>query len=311
MNRCKKRHEPVHDVHHSHKAEGQPSVRLAADGLQPGAEADTAALVDAALPAAREAVDRLLSAVAWADEPSGVRIVPVAPKGTWGLAKGSGHCAAIVEGYGGGVAVYVQARGLLGRWLARAGDMNRRGSAAAVRWRSEIGNVGTVEMMYVAIHEVAHTLAAARDTIPPTSADMARCRDVVSQPYSITAAADIAWHGPAWAAAYAIMLHRACIVRETDAELLALFAAHDAAGYGIDLAAVLDAVGPVEPDAPIRPLLADAALLARVEATMPPLEARVAMLASKRSTAPGVPAVVIQGDDSGGAQAASVKGTGR
>lgn len=287
-----------------------------ADLLDPRAPAmpaslDTAALVDAALPAAREAVDRLLSAVAWADEPSGVRIVPVAPKGTWGLAKGSGHCAAIVEGYGGGVAVYAATGILLTRWLARAGDMDRFGPASGAQWQASLVNAGTVELMALGVHEVAHTLVAARDTIPPTSADMERCREVVSQSYSITAAADIAWHGPAWAAAYAILLHRACMVREADAELLALFAAHDAANYGIDMAAVLDAVGSVEPDAPIRPLLADAALLARVEATMPPLEARVALRSRKLPTAPGVPDAVIVGDDSGGVQAASVKGTGR
>ena len=260
------------------------------------AATDPAALVDAALPAAREAADRLLSAVAWADEPSGVRIVPASPPGTWGLAKGSGHCSAIAAGYGGGVAVYVAAPTLIGRWTSHAGEMDEFGPAAAARWQASLVNVGTVNVLQLGLHEVAHALVAARDTIPPTSADIERTRELASQSYSITAAADIAWHTPAWALAYSLLLHRAVMVREADAELLALFTAHDAAGYGIDLAAVMEAVGPVEPDAPIRPLVADAVLLARVEATMPPLEARVAMLASKRSTAPGVPAAVIQGE---------------
>jgi hypothetical protein len=264
------------------------------------------ALVEAALPAAREAIDRLLSAIAWGDEPGGCRVIPDCPRGLWGLCRGSGHDAAIAAGYGGGVAVFVGMRQLIGGWLAHHSDFDSFGLPnAAERWRAKLARVGLAQTTAVAIHELAHSLAAVRDETPPTHAALERCRDIGSQSFIVSADGDARVHRPAWAAAFAILVSRAALVREADAELLELFASEDAAGYGIDLEAVRAAIGHVEPDAPIRPLLADSEIMSRVEATMQSFDERVCLRGKKlESAAPGVPVAAVDS----GSEAARVEG---
>jgi hypothetical protein len=270
----------------------------------PGPEVE--ALVEATLPAAREAIDRLLSAIAWADEPAGCRIIPDCPRGLWGLSRGSGHTPAIAAGYGGGVAVFVGVRMLIARWLDHHAEFDGIGRPEmAASWRAKLARTGATQAATTAVHELAHALVSARDEIPPSHADLERCRNVGAQAFAITAPDDAKVHPPAWAAAYAVLSSRAALVREADSELLEQFAKEDAAGYGIDLEVVRAAIGRVEPDAPIRPLLADAELIARVEATMLSFDDRVALRASKiESAAPGVPVAAVVG----GSEAAIFKG---
>jgi hypothetical protein len=259
--------------------------------------------------------ESLLNVVAWPDEPDGVRIVELTAPTVWGLCSGSGHGFARAHGFPAGAAVMVAARRIADLHVDAAADTAQQlmadlrvpATAAGrlvARCRDSGCTMATVAIEHTAAHELAHALAADTDTV----LDDARANALRDLPaaFSRVEAPEIsaAHHGPAWAAAAAIIYGRCQRIRAAVASKWAALSLAEFPRYGMQYAAVAKAVAAVADDTPIRSLLHDRAFMARVEAVVPTCDERVALIARRQDTAPtGVPPVAAA-DVSGGREAA-------
>lgn len=250
--------------------------------------------LDAAKSFAVDTVHGLLAAVMRADEPGGVRCLPVWSDGIDGLCVGSGHGVAAAHGIDTGTAVFVALDSIAGRTVSSVTtqladalrddgiDVNRWHARAAAIAAPVIEQAVAWQILAVAAHEVAHAVALPLDTTPPTETAAAGLRALATE-YSKTddSGFQVRYHGPDWAAAFAIVAarliaiepdcHRALHQRMlSDGEMLG----------GIDFDAVAAVVADVPHDAAIRPLLADADFVARVSAVVPTADERLAKLSA-------------------------------
>jgi hypothetical protein len=259
--------------------------------------------------------ESLLGVVAWPDEADGVRIVELTAPTVWGLCSGSGHLFARAHGFPAGAAVMVATRRIAHLHADAAADTAQqlkadlRVPATAAgrlvdRCRDSGCTMATVAIEHTAAHELAHALAADIDT----ALDDARANALRDLPATFsrveTPAISAAHHGPAWAAAAAIIYGRCHGIRAAVASKWATLSLAEFPRYGMQYAAVAEAVVAVTDDAPIRSLLRDRDFMARVEAVVPTCDERVALIARRQDTAPtGVPPVAAA-DVSGGREAA-------
>jgi hypothetical protein len=279
--------------------------------LPPPPDAALDELIARAVPDA----ESLLGVVAWPDEADGVRIVELTAPTVWGLCSGSGHLFARAHGFPAGAAVMVAARRIAALHVDAAADTAQqlladlRVPAAAAGWlvarcRDSGCTMATVAIEHTAAHELGHALAADVDA----DIDDARANALRDLPTSFsrveTPEISAAHHGPAWAAAAAIIYGRCQRIRAAVAGKWAALSLAEFPRYGMQYAAVAEAVAVVADDTPIRSLLRDRDFMARVEAVVPTCDQRVAMIARRRDTAPtGVPPVAAA-DVSGGREAA-------
>lgn len=261
--------------------------------------------VDQLVARATTDAESLLSAVAAPDEPDGIRIVRLTAPAVWGLCRGSGHAVARAYGFDAGIAVMVAgyriAEGpfiaaaqtvedLLDELRVRGAQLERlRASARAVA-----GNLARLSIEATATHELGHALAADVDK-PPTDVEVA---EIIALPTTFvredTPEVRARGHGPAWAAATAILYQRCQAIRPAVAGKWRKMAETEFHGYGMTLAAVADAVRYVPADAAIRPLVRNREFMARIEAVVPSLEERIALIVKQRAATAqpqqGVPA---------------------
>lgn len=164
-----------------------------------------------------------------------------------GASIGTGHALAAVLGHRDGQpAVCCATRLIVRHCLQRGGSL-------------EITQAVTE---CVVLHELAHTLVAAE--IPPERVRVLLDSLVTSGPPTYTAAATAAAHGSQWAAALVVLSDRARRYRPQAARMLTHAVVDDLQHYGHDAAALRAAVGQVDDCQPLRELLADPALLARL-----------------------------------------------
>lgn len=286
-------------------------ARIDSTNLPPAPDA----ALDALIVSAVADTESLLGVVAWPDEPDGVRIVELTAPTVWGLCSGSGHGFARAHGFPAGAAVMVAAWRIAALHADAAADTARQlmadlrvpATAAGrlvARCRDSGCTMATVAIEHTAAHELAHALAADLDA----DLDDARANALRDLPatFSRVEAPEIsaAHHGPAWAAAAAIIYGRCQRIRAAVAGKWAALSLAEFPRYGMQYAAVAEAVAVVADDTPIRSLLRDRDFMARVEAVVPTCDERVALIARRRDTAPtGVPPVAAA-DVSGGREAA-------
>ena len=301
---------------------GQPTRRAplhartcgSAHGCENAPTTSDAAL-DEHLAAAVADAESLLNVVAWPDEPDGVRIVELTAPTVWGLCSGSGHGFARAHGFPAGAAVMVAGRRIAELHVDAAADTAQQLMAGlrlpatatgrlVARCRDTGCTMAIVAIEHTAAHELAHALAADVDA----DIDDARANALRDLPATFlrveTPEISAAHHGPAWAAAAAIIYGRCQRIRAAVAGKWAALSLAEFPRYGMQYAAVTKAVAAVADDTPIRSLLRDRGFMARVEAVVPSCDERVALIARRRDTAPtGVPPVAAA-DVSGGREAA-------
>lgn len=280
--------------------------------LPPALDAD----VDELVARATADAESLLGVVAAPDEPDGVRIVGgLAAPTVWGLCSGSGHAFARAHGFPSGLAVMVAGRRIAALHAAAAAEtagqllveLRVPATAAArlvARCRDSSDTMATVAIEHTAAHELAHALAADTDT----ALDDARANALRDLPATFsrvdTPEISAAHHGPAWAAAAAIIYSRCQGIRVAVAGKWAALSHDEFVRYGMQYPEVAKAVAHIPYDAPLRSLLRDRDFMVRVEAAVPSREERVALIARRQHTAPpGVPTVAAE-DVSGGREAA-------
>ena len=270
--------------------------------------------LDEPLTAAVADAESLLNVVAWPDEPYGVRIVELTAPGVWGLCSGSGHGFARAVGIAAGCAIMVASRriasafngmtsGIVEELLAELRVPATTAARFTARCRASAAVMGTVAIEQTATHELAHALAADIDP----ALDEARAQSYRKLPSTFRRVdnpdVQAAAHGPAWAAAVAILYRRCQAIRGDVASKWASHAATEFHRYGMNYAAVAEALAAVTDDAAIRPLLSDRAFMTRVEAVMPSMAERAEIIASQHTAPTGVPPVAAA-DVSGGREAA-------
>jgi hypothetical protein len=197
----------------------------------------------------------ILGTVGWRDFPEGVVVIarPLA-SGHLGLTWGTGHALAAANGE----------------------VMGRRGFFLdPVQTALAYGFAG-VEV--TALHELAHQLHATAD-IDNDQADAAPTIDLTETVRSLEAART---HHPGWAAAFAVYVRRAMQFRSGDAALMGAILDYQLRKYGYAGAdAVLEGLGPVADDEPLRPILDfQSARMAKLFAALPFDHQRAAVIAA-------------------------------
>jgi len=211
-----------------------------------------------------------------------------------GLCRGSGH--AVAEAYGmRGSAVMVRFTAAVRKWVSEFSnppELWRYGRAREVAFSH-----ATWEVEQIAAHEVAHALVADIDKPLASEAEADDVRGIANGSLApIQLDREAAGHGPAWAAAVAVLHLRAKRHRSSMAELWHKVVIDEGRAYGFDMAAVLELVARVPEDEPLRPLLRDPIFLARIEHAIPPASERAAAIARIRNIAPpDVPANAVDG----------------
>lgn len=268
----------------------------------PAAPADLIASqinLDAAKSFAVDTVHGLLAAVMRADEPGGVRCLPIWSDRVDGLCVGSGHGVAAAHGITTGIAVFVAADAMASRILhavaTRLADAMRDAGLDATRWHGRaaaltapaIERAVAWEILGVAAHEVAHAVALPLDTTPPSETAASKLRALATDcAVRLDAEWKVRYHGPDWAAAYAIVAARLSTLEPDCQPALQQRMRADTEMFGgIDFDAVAAVVADVPHDAAIRPLLADADFVARVSAVVPTADERLAKLSAAEGPA--------------------------
>jgi hypothetical protein len=246
------------------------------------------------VPAVVADAEALMTALAAPDEPAGIRLVEMVDPRFMGLAPGSGH--RVAQAYGlQGSAVMVATTRTVRRWVAAFANPEEL-------WRYDRAREVAIaysgfEVAQIAAHEVGHILVADIDKPLASEAEAEAIRGkALGSLASIPLDREAAAHGPAWAAAVAILHLRAKRHRSSMAELWHKVVIDEGRAYGFDMAAVLELVARVPEDEPLRPLLRDPIFLARIEHAIPPASERAAAIAQIRNIAPpGVPANAVDG----------------
>lgn len=171
----------------------------------------------------------LAMTVARRDFTPGVVVIDAAlPPGTLGLAWGTGHALAAAHG----------------EVMGRAGVLLNVADCLLLD--------GPAGVEVTALHELAHTLMA-REDIPEALASTAGTLRIAETTGTLSAAAA---HHPGWAAAFAVFVTRATRFRPQRAAALVEVLDRQLRKHGYPGAdAVLEALGPVDDDAPLRPIL--------------------------------------------------------
>ena len=219
---------------------------------------------------ARDA-EALLAVAAAPDLPAGMVVLPLGGRdNASGSSLGSGHDLALANGCRpGAVAVRVDVAGILRIALTEAAD--RPGIAIDVaRHAAE----------QLTIHETAHALVADLDSEHNIAEAIARVRAADAMPGRF--GADV--HCPRWAAAVVALAGRAIPLRPTgEHECLEWFTRNDLERYGIDAAAVAEALGDVADEVRLRELLvADGDAARRVAAVCLPEHERQTVILEYR-----------------------------
>lgn len=237
--------------------------------------------------------EALLTVVAHADLPAGLRIVNVAGGSLLGFSLRSGHGFAQAHGFRPGtVAVGVAAETILRCRLNCYGDDLDDGLWSA-----------GLRIEYIAAHETAHALACPTIDCDPQPVDVkamrllpTRVEKLPPTPASRTAEG----HDAPWAAALVILAGRCRKYRPQSRHRWPELLKDDLDAVGIDAQAVADAVGDVADELPLRELLAPgAALVERVAEAIPDHADRVALIESRETTSaadPGHVAQAVAGD---------------
>lgn len=215
----------------------------------------------------------LLTVAAHADLPAGLRIVNVAGGSLLGFNLGSGHGFAQAHGFRPGtVAVGVASETILRGRLELYGDDLHGGLWSA-----------SVRIEYVGAHELAHSLACPTIDRDLKTVDVQALRMLpthVEKMPPTPACSTAAAHGAPWAAALVILSGRCQRLRPWSRHCWPDLMESDLRAVGIDAQAVVDAVGDVADEQPLRPLLATgAALVARVAEAIPSEAERAALIA--------------------------------
>ncbi len=231
-----------------------------------------------------EQLSRRLEAVARPDgEAVHVLDMPSNPVAV-GVSRGSGHRIAAAHGLP-GVAVLVTVSPLVDALLREY----RPETIENTFFREGLGAIAAGAFEQIAAHELGHALASPRDPEGPIDAgELANLQSLTaSGPANLIPPAES--HGPAWAAATAI-LYRRCMGSLPDCAYdWHRNAVAEFARYGLDYPAVAALVANVPGDAPIRPIVADAGFIGRIEAATPSVEDRRAIIASRNTRPADVP----------------------
>jgi len=219
---------------------------------------------------ARDA-EALLTVAAWPDLPAGMAVLPLdGCDYASGKSIGSGHDLALANGCRpGAVAVRVDVAGIV-----------RQAVAADPNYPTVALDVAAMVAEAVAIHEAAHAIVAEPDAEKDIAGAVARVRAAEAAPSRSGADA----HCPRWAAAVVALTCRAIRLRpaieRVDREATLR---DDLSRYGIDAAAVADALGDVADDARLRELLAAGGDVAsRVASACRPQAERQAVIDHRR-----------------------------
>lgn len=240
-------------------------------------------LVRKQLPRLIADAEALMRVAAWPDLPAGCRIINCAGGRLAGFCDGSGHRLAQAHGFRpGAVAVAVAAETALRVSFERWGD----------ELPVALGEAG-VMIETVAAHELAHALVADIDAeLRPGEADILRRVPAAVGTITATDSPDrrVRDHGPAWAAALAILGRRCQRHRPWARHRWADLLDRDLQAYGIDAQAVADAVGDVADEVSLRDLLvAEGNIVARVAEAIPSATERAALIAAMHETTPADP----------------------
>lgn len=221
--------------------------------------------------------EALLSVAAWRDLPAGLRIINCAGGRLAGFSSGSGHRLAQAHGFRqGAVAIAVAAEDAL--------------RVALQKWPDEMSiALGEAGLMIetVAAHEAAHALIADIDAeLRPWEADILRRLPAAVGTVTGTDAPERSarHHGPAWASALVILSDRCRRHRPGARHRWPELLDRDLQVYGIDSRAVIDAVGAVADELPLRELLAPGgAIVAAVAEVIPDETTRARLIAEHRN----------------------------
>ncbi|MEI6239598.1 MAG: hypothetical protein WCR51_04355 [Planctomycetia bacterium] len=214
--------------------------------------------------------EAVLGVAAWADLPAGLSILPMDRADASGSCTGSGHTLAIACGLRpGAVAVRVDVAGIL------------RAAVAAAPFAPDAAlDVARTIAEGVAVHEAAHALVSARDTVGSHAEAVAFVAACNRLPLRTGAES----HGPVWAAAVVLLSRRVISLRPTGERIAReAYMRADIAGYGLDADAIAEALGPVPDEASVRALLAPGGAVARrVAAVCPGVAEREAFIEQRR-----------------------------
>jgi hypothetical protein len=219
----------------------------------------------------RRDAEALLAVAAWADLPAGVAVLPLTgrPEAS-GASIGSGHALALAHGCRpGAVAVRVDVVGIMRAALTASADDAALGILAA---RPMIEAVAVHELAHALVHDPDDTSTAAEAVALVAACDAAALRT----------GADA--HGPRWAAAVVVLTRRVIRLRPAHERPALKAAMHaDLQAYGLDAAAVAEALGEIADEEPLRELLAAGGDVAcRVARACPPDAERQASINEHR-----------------------------
>ena len=211
----------------------------------------TAADIDLLVGEITRDAEALLAVAAWPDLPAGVALLPLDGRvDAAGASIGSGHDLALANGCRpGAVALRVDVASIVRQAVIAA-----PGSTAVAL------NIAGIVAEAVAIHEAAHAIVAEPDAEHDIAEAIARVK--AAEAASSRRGADV--HCPRWAAAVWILTNRSIRLRPAherggrEATMR-----DDLARYGVDTAAVAEALGDVADEVRLRELLATSGDVAR------------------------------------------------
>jgi hypothetical protein len=222
--------------------------------------------------AIRRDAEALLAVAAWADLPAGLAVLPLTgrPEAS-GASIGSGHALALANGCRpGAVAVRVNVAGIMRATLTASADDAALGIIVA---RPMIEAVTVHELAHALVHDPDDTSTAAEAVALVAACDAAALRT----------GADA--HGPRWAAAVVALTRRVIRLRPAHERPALEAVMHaDLQAYGLDAAAVAEALGDVADEARLRALLAAGGDVARrvTRACRPDAERQVSINEHRR-----------------------------